>query len=111
MLLKKIKVIFFTCLLMILFITLQAEAQEIDRMETSEEEPEQVIRLEEIVIELEPFKIFTFPRAEYDLPPIDFVGVYLQEFNRPSAWLFMLRKDDTTPGILDFSGIFAKERE
>jgi hypothetical protein len=85
-------------------------AQEVDLGE--KEEPEQVIKLEELIIELEPIKVFTIPRMEADLPPIDFLGRFRTGFLKPEQSIFKLREEDLKPvKVKDVQKMLAKERK
>jgi hypothetical protein len=77
-----------------------------------EPEPEQVIKLEELIIQLEPLKVFTILRSEADLPPIDFIGTFKEEFLSPGRKIFRLEKADFEPIIpSDLEKMLAKERK
>lgn len=99
--------------LTVLFVFSQfAFSQAIDlEDETRAEEPQEVIKLGPIMIELEPIKIFIIPRMGAELPYIDFTSIYLRDFNQPASDIFKLREEDIEPKALDFSDIFAKKRD
>ena len=101
---------FIYCLICLLAIAAPLFAQDV---EVGEEEapPEQVIKLEELIIELEPLKVFTIPRMEAELPPIDFVGIFRTERIKPDYRIFILKPSHLDPAkIEDFSVLLAKER-
>jgi hypothetical protein len=86
-------------------------AQEVDTTAVEGEETQQVIKLEEIVIELEPIKVFTIPRMDAELPPIDFVGVFRYGHLNPDCQFFKLLDDDMRANkVSDFPKMLAKER-
>lgn len=101
---------FIYCLLFLPVIAAPLFAQNVELGE-EEAPPEQVIKLEELIIQLDPLKVFTIPRMEADLPPIDFVGIFRTERIRPDYKIFILKPSDLDPAkIEDFSVLLAKER-
>ncbi len=95
---------------MVLLFALSIYAQEMDAGEEPSE-PEQVIKLEEIKIELEPIKVFTIPRMEGDLPPVDFIGVFREWIRVPDCNVLALNPQDLEAlKIEDYSSLLAKKR-
>jgi len=91
-------------------ITLPVTAQEVE-VGQEEAEPEQVIKVEELIIELEPLKVFTIPHMEGELPPVDFVGIFRQDHLNPDYRLFILDETDLAViPVKDFSQLLAKKR-
>lgn len=89
-------------------VEVETEVAEPDTME----EPEQVVKLEELIIEIEPLKVFIVPRMEAELPPIDFAGIFRSEFLQPSPEFFILKPEDMEPiKTSKDRKIFAKNRK
>ena len=98
-------------LVYLLCLTFPLIAQDVDVGEEESDEPEQVLKLEELIIELDPLKVFTIPRMEAELPPVDFVGVFRSSHMKPHYSVFSLEESDMKPVIVaDFSKMLAKER-
>jgi len=100
-----------TALIFLLCLTFPLIAQDVDVSEEQSDEPEQVLKLEELIIELDPLKVFTIPRMEAELPPVDFVGIFSGGHMKPHYSVFFLDESDMKPAIVsDFSKMLAKER-
>ena len=90
----------------------QDAEQDSVQAEADEEAPQEVLELEEFIIELAPFKVFTIPRMEAVLPPVNFSNAFKADKFSPSPVVFHLRKDDLEPlKIDDFEKILAKVRK
>ena len=91
-------------------LTLPVIAQDVE-VGQEEAEPEQVIKVEELIIELEPLKVFTIPHMDGDLPPVDFTGIFRREHLIPDFKLFLLDEADlAVVPVKDFSNLLAKKR-
>lgn len=100
-----------TALVFLLCLAFPLIAQDVEVGQEESAEPEQVLKLEELIIELDPLKVFTIPRMEAELPPVDFVGVFRSGHMRPYYSVFLLDESDMKPVIVaDFSKMLAKER-
>ena len=62
--------------------------------EPAEEGPEEVMKLEELIIEVEALKVFSIPRMDAELPPIDFTGLFKNEYIEPSLSFFKPKNVD-----------------
>ena len=88
--------------LLIGFCPVDSYAQVIDVGEEIQEEPEtppqespeEVMKLEELIIEVEALKVFVIPRMEAELPPIDFTGLFKTEYLVPSLAFFEPKATD-----------------
>ncbi len=100
--LRLFAIVIFLFVLLIGFCHVDAYSQVIDVGEEIEEEPEappeespeEVMRLEELVIEVEALKVFVIPRMEAELPPIDFTGLFKTEYLEPSLTFFEPKESD-----------------
>ena len=100
----------FLALIILGFLTLPVIAQDAESS-SDDAEPEQVLKLEELIIELDPLKVFTIPRMEAEIPPVDFVGVFRTGHMPPHYSHFILEESDMQPIVVsDFSKMLAKDR-
>lgn len=77
-----------------------------------EKQPQEVLKIEEVIIEIPAMKVFTIPRMEAELPPVDFVGIYKSGILPPDPAIFYLLEEDLMPiKIDDYEKILAKERK
>ena len=118
---KKYLIILGISMLFIGFLSIDTEAQILDVSEEPVEEesaapaqegPEEVMKLEELIIEVQALKVFSIPRMDAELPPIDFTGLFNNEYLAPSLRFFDIEKENIMPSrVISQKKIFDKERK
>ncbi|NQS99424.1 MAG: hypothetical protein HQ591_13325 [candidate division Zixibacteria bacterium] len=78
----------------------------------AEGKPQEVLKIEEVTIMIPAMQVFTIPRMEAELPPVDFIGIFKSGILQPDPAIFCLREEDLKPVIIDdYEKILAKKRK